>query len=159
MEPNFEFENDTPASSTEAILEELAGGKKKPRHVQIYTHAELNVPASHKAGHRVYREVPYILVRYEARADAVARPVTERDKLMFPSVWEKYQASIHADAQAKVDLLPAAGIAVAQELRSMGLGTIPALLAYEGDLPDHLAPVMAQAKMWESLNTTESEDE
>lgn len=142
-------------SVTRRILEELAGGKKSPRFVRIFTQTELNREASIAAGHRVYREVPYILAKHSMQDDGVARRLTEADKERFPRAWAHYQATEGKAQAASVDLLPAATPGLAQELKDMGLGELDALLAYEGDLPNHLLPVLKQAQMWQQLQEPE----
>lgn len=160
MEPVFEIDNgNVPGGTVEDILAELSGGKKKPRFVHIYTHAKLNIAASKEAGHRVYDETPFILIKYSSRDDGVSRPVTEADKRQFPREWRKYQDAAEASRDPDVSLLPACTLALAQELRDQGLGKISALLAHADQLDGRFHTLLKQAEAWARLNENmENED-
>ena len=127
--------------------------------VRIYTHARLNLPESRKAGHRVYDEVPFILVKFDNRDDAVSRPVTEEDKRHFPQEWEAYEASLESAQDPEASVLPACTVALARELSDMGLVKISALLANAERLDPRFKEVVKQATTWALLHEEQEDND
>lgn len=157
MDVEFEVPNDVSGGTVQDVLAELAGGKRRPQYVKIYAHARLNLRASREAGHRVYDEVPYILVKFNSRDDGVSRPVTEADKRAYPEQWAAFERSQEQKGAPKVSMLPACTVAQAAELSGMGITTLTALLEQADELDERFAPLIKQARAWVALNE-ESED-
>jgi hypothetical protein len=157
MDTFFELDNDVPATSVQDILAELAGGKRRPKYVYIYTHSVLNIAKSHEAGHRVYDEKPFILVKHRAKDDGVARPVTEEDKKLYAREWKRYQDSVESESEPDVRLLPACTVSLAAELNGMGIKKVSALIARQDELGERFAKVIKQAEQWLAMNE-EDED-
>lgn len=156
----FEVSNDISASDTQSILAEILGkGNVTPKFVRIFTHAKLDTSASHEAKRRIYKELPFILVRYTHDGDGVSRPVTAADKRLYPKEWDRYESTLKEAKDPDVSLLPAATLSATKELSDMGIVRISALIARAKDIPDHLKPVLDQAKIWEQLNASPTEAE
>lgn len=156
---NLDVSNQLGASDTQKILQELIGGAQRPRYVRIYTHTVLNRERSDAMGHRCYDEVPFILAKFSANDDGVSRRLTEQDKIDYRGAWEDFQSRQSSGDSPSIDLLPAATPALSRELHDLGLGKIDGLLAYEGELPLHLRPVLKQARAWAKLNEGDGDEQ
>lgn len=132
---------------TQEKLEEMVVGKSANPRAIFFEHAKLNVPKSKAANHRVYDKLIYIKLTQPGVADSVSYEATKVDFKAYPEEYEYFLQNKQGERAPGVDIIPNLDIAHLQELRDMGLLTIPKLAEME-DVPPHLAYAHRAAKVF-----------
>ncbi|GAJ15112.1 unnamed protein product, partial [marine sediment metagenome] len=125
------------ADLSQRQLEEMVEGKPQNPNVMFYEQATLDHVASKEAGHRVYRKAVFIKVTQPGVTDWTAYKAQPQDLRSYPEEYEFFLNNKQGDQVPGVEIIPNLDIAHLQELRDMGLTTIPRL-ADSKIVPPHL---------------------
>jgi hypothetical protein len=125
------------ADLSQRQLEEMVEGRPQNPNVMFYEQATLDHVASTKAGHRIYRKAVFIKVTQPGVTDWTAYKAQPEDIRNYPEEYEYFLNNKQGDQVPGVEIIPNLDIAHLQELRDMGLTTIPRL-ADSQIVPPHL---------------------
>jgi len=132
---------------TQKELETMVVGESPNPRAIFFEQACLNVPKSHEAGHRIYDKKIYIKLSQIGLSDSVSYEATKEDIGGYPDEYAYFLKNRQGVRSPTIDIIPNLDIAHFQELRDMGLLTIPQLAEVE-IVPRHLEYAHRAAKVF-----------
>jgi len=135
------------ADHTQAQLEEMIEGKSPNPRAIFFEHAALNVPKSKEAGRRIYDKQIFIKLTQVGVTDSVSYMAQKEDIANYTDEYAYFLKNRQGVRQPAIEIIPNLDIAHLQELRDMGLLTIPKLAEAE-IVPPHLEYAHNAAKVF-----------
>ena len=135
------------ADHTQAQLEEMIEGKSPNPRAIFFEHAALNVPKSKEAERRIYDKKVYIKLTQPGVADSMSYEAQKGDLARYPDEYAYFLQNRQGVRHPGIEIIPNLDIAHLQELRDMGLLTIPKL-AEAVIVPPHLEYAHRAAKVF-----------
>lgn len=132
---------------TQKELEKMVVGETPNPRAIFFEQAVLNVPKSKKAGRRIYDKKVCIMLSQIGVTDSVSYEAQKADIEGYPDEYRYFLKNKQGVRKPAIDIIPNLDIAHMQELRDMGLLTIPQLAAVE-IVPPHLEYAHNAAKVF-----------
>lgn len=149
--------------SHEQLVELVVGKAEKPRAV-FYEKAALDVAASKKAGHRVYKPVVYIRLIQNGVKDNISYAAQDSDKREYAAEYQEFlRTKQGVSDEVSIEIIPNLSITHKQELIDIGFPSINKLAEAEA-VPPHLeyarkSAIMLNAILQEQKNAQKENHE